>query len=179
MFIYWQGNDLNLISSTAPLFTTSEIPTGLTEPSPVNIETKYLPDMSFTDLYKTEGLEQDSFKTMSMEQESASSMSVEQGSVRSLEQDIQKNGLSDSPEIEDGKVKSTLKEIITEIDVYAENDDILKESSKTEAMEVTSDGVTETRSTDIQSSQLVKTNGQVCINVHVEARIICVHFMFI
>lgn len=141
-----------------------ELTTNPIDPGPISLETKF-PDFSSNinqDIYKSNILDQDSFKTMSMEQESISSLSADQGSIRS-EQEMNKNGLSDSLEIGDSNIKDTLKEIINEIDSYAEKDDVLKESSKMEAMEVTSDGITETKVSDYQAMEVVKANGKVIL----------------
>lgn len=108
-----------------------------------------------------------SFNESKMEQESISSLSVEQGSIKS-EQEVGKNGLSDSLEIGEGNIKNTLKEIINEIDSYAERDDVLKESSKVESMEVTNDGTTETKVSDFQAMEIVKANGKVSMQYYVK-----------
>lgn len=69
-----------------------------------------------------------------------------------------------SPEIEEGKIKNTLKEIITEIDAYAEKDPVLRESTKVEEMEVINDGVTETKiekMSDFQKMEALDSTGKV------------------
>lgn len=151
-----------MFTNSAPLMAPYEFTTNSLDPGPTNLPTNF---SNFTsnigqDFYKSDNLEQDLFKSMSMEQESISSMSAEQGSIKS-EQGINKNGLSDSLEIGEGNIKDTLKEIIDEIDSYAERDDVLKESSKIETMEVTNDGATETKISDFQAMEIIKANGKV------------------
>lgn len=148
-----------MFTNSTPLMTPFEI-TNPIDPGPVNLGSKFTDINSFVgqDAFKYTPLHKESFQ--SMEQESISSMSVEQGSIKS-EHEINKNGLSDSLEIGEGNIKDTLKEIINEIDTYAEKDDVLKGGSKMESMEAASDGITETRMSDFQAMEIIKTNGKV------------------
>lgn len=160
-------------------FETIKFPSIIPEldPGPIKLDSDFTETKMDTESIKSENIdqsssksmEQESFKSMSMETESFTSSTTGPASFTSTltiekEEDNKDRNNKTSPEIEEGKIKNTLKEIITEIDAYAEKDEVLKESNKMEAMEVTlSDGVTGKYENicDFQSMETVESNGKV------------------